>query len=453
MYICSVFSSIKMLLNVNYSLIKMYRTKIKELIKWKSDNRRKPLIVQGARQVGKTWLIQEFGKTEFKKMVYINFEHDAALQDLFLKDLHIPRIITTLEAYSAISISANDTLIVFDEIQSAPKGLTSLKYFNENAPEYYVIASDSLLGMNLHNKVSFPVGKVNFLDLYPMNFHEFLLAVGETGLARILDEKLWDMLDFFAEKFKEFLRYYFYVGGMPEVVAAFAENRDWKKVRQKQIEILSTYERDFSKYAPYEIVPRLNMVWQNIPAQLSKENKKFVYGVMKEGARAKDFELAIQWLVDSGILLKSHRISKPFMPLIAYQDFSAFKLFLNDVGLLAAMSKLDLKTIILGNTIFTEFKGAITEQFVMQQLKAAELDYIGYWTNKYSTAEVDFVVQHEGKIIPIEVKASENAKAKSFKLFCEKHHPDFPIRTSLSNHHKESWMTNVPLYIVGDYLT
>jgi len=305
--------------------------------------------------------------------------------------------------------------------------------------------------MNLHNKVSFPVGKVNFLDLYPMSFYEFLLAVGETGLARILNEKLWDVMDVFTEKFKEFLRYYLYVGGMPEVVAAFAENRDWEKVRQKQFEILRTYERDFSKYAPYEIVPRLNMVWQNIPAQLSKENKKFVYGVMKEGARAKDFELAIQWLVDSGILLKTYRVSKPDMPLIAYQDLSAFKLFFNDVGLLAAKANLDLKTIALGNNVFTEFKGALAEQFVIQQLKVSEMDYIGYWTNERSTSEIDFIVQQKGNIIPIEVKSSENTKAKSFKLFCEKFKPQTAIRTSLSNYRKEDWMINVPLYIIGNY--
>jgi predicted AAA+ superfamily ATPase len=429
----------------------MYRTKIKELINWKLSKKRKPLIVQGARQVGKTWLIQEFGRTEFKKMVYVNFEYETELQGLFLKDLRIPRIITALEAFSGISITAEDTLIVFDEIQSAPKGLTALKYFNEDAPEYFVIVSDSILGMNLHNKVSFPVGKVSFLDLFPMNFYEFLLAVGETGLARILDEKLWDIMDVFTEKMKEFLRYYFYVGGMPEVVAAFAENRNWEKIKQKQLEILRTYERDFSKYAPYEIVPRLNMVWQNIPAQLSKENKKFVYGVMKEGARAKDFELAIQWLVDSGILLKTHQISKPAMPLIAYQEMSAFKLFFNDIGLLGAKSGLDSKTVVLGNNLFTEYKGALTEQFVMQQLKAAEINYIGYWTNERSTSEVDFVIQQEGEIIPIEVKSSENTKAKSFKLFCEKFKPKTAIRTSLSNYREEDWMTNVPLYVIGNF--
>jgi len=429
----------------------MYRTKIKELTDWKLRKNRKPLIIQGARQVGKTWLIKEFGKTAFKQTVYINFEKEIRLQDLFLQDLNPKRIIAVLEAFFETKINAENTLIVFDEIQSAPKGLTSLKYFCEDAPEYFVIASDSLLGMNLHSKVSFPVGKVSFLNLFPMSFYEFLLAAGETGLARILDEKLWDMLPVFTDKFKEHLRYYYYTGGMPEVVNDYAINRDWKNVRKKQEEILATYENDFSKHAPTEIVPRLNMVWQNIPAQLSKENKKFVYGVMKEGARAKDFELAIQWLVDSGILLKSYRISKPDMPLIAYQDLSTFKLFFNDVGLLAAKSNLDLKTIVLGNDVFTEFKGAFTEQFVMQQLKAAEIDYIGYWTNERSTSEVDFVIQHDGEITPIEVKAEENTKAKSFKFFCEKYQPKTAIRTSLTNYKQESWMINVPLYIIGNY--
>jgi predicted AAA+ superfamily ATPase len=287
--------------------------------------------------------------------------------------------------------------------------------------------------------------------MHPMSFYEFLLAVNEGGLARILNEKLWDMLPVFKEYFKENLKYYLYVGGMPEVVADFAQNRDWQKVQLIQKSILATYESDFSKHAPYELFPRMNMVWNSIPAQLAKENKKFVYGVAKDGARAKDFELAIQWLVSSGILLKTFRISKPSMPLIAYQDMSAFKLFFNDVGLLAAKSGLDSKTIVNGNALFEEYKGAFTEQFVMQQLAAAEVDYIGYWTNDRSTAEVDFVIQNDGEITPIEVKSSENTKAKSFKLFCEKYNPQNAIRTSLSDFRKEEWMTNVPLYIVGDY--
>jgi predicted AAA+ superfamily ATPase len=430
----------------------MYRRKIKELKQWKISNKRKPLIVQGARQVGKTWLVKEFGKVDFEQTIYINFERETRLQSLFLQDLDPKRIIATLEAFCATKINPQNTLIFFDEIQSAEKGLTSLKYFCEETPEYYVIASDSLLGMNLHNKVSFPVGKVNFLCLFPMDFYEFLLAVGEKSLATVLEEQKWDMLPVFTEKFKEYLRNYFYIGGMPEVVKEFAENRSWPKVRIVQEEIIKTYENDFSKHAPVELVPRLNMVWQNIPAQLAKENKKFVYGVMKEGARAKDFELAIQWLVDSGILLKSYRIKQPSMPLIAYQDMSSFKLFFNDIGLLAAKSNLDLKTIVLGNDVFTEFKGALTENFVMQQLKSAEMDYVGYWTNERSTAEVDFVIQNKGKITPIEVKAEENVKAKSFKLFYEKFQPETAVRSSLKNFKPESWMTNVPLYMLSDYI-
>ena len=431
--------------------IKMYRSKINDLVKWKLSKDRKPLVIQGARQVGKTWLAKEFGKQEFKQTIYVNFEKEIRLQNLFSQDLNPKRIITAIEAFFAAKIDAENTLIIFDEIQSAPLGLSSLKYFCEDASEYFIIASDSLLGMSLHNKVSFPVGKVNFLYLFPMNFYEFLLAAGETGIAGILEKKQWDLLPVFAEKFKEYLRYYYYIGGMPEIVCDFAVNRDWKNVRKKQLEILATYENDFAKYAPYEIVPRLNMVWQNIPAQLAKENKKFVYGVMKEGARAKDFELAIQWLVDSGILLKTHRISKPDMPLIAYQDLSAFKLFFNDVGLLAAKSNLDHKTIVSGNEIFTEFKGAFTEQFVMQQLKAAEIEYIGYWTNERSTSEVDFVIQQAGEIIPIEVKSEENLRAKSFKFFCEKYNPKIAVRTSLADYKQESWLTNVPLYLIGNY--
>jgi predicted AAA+ superfamily ATPase len=431
----------------------MYRVKIKELKKWKLSANRKPLIVQGARQVGKTWLIQEFGKTEFNQMVYVNFENETRLQELFLQDLNPERIITTLEMFFQTKIVAENTLIVFDEIQSAHKGLTSLKYFCENAPEYHVIASDSLLGMNLHNKISFPVGKVDFLYLYPMSFYEFLLATGETRLAQILGEKQWDILPVFTSKFKEYLKYYFYIGGMPEVVNDFVTNRDWGKVRQIQKKIITAYENDFSKHAPKEEIQRLNMVWNTIPAQLGKENKKFIYGMMREGARAKEFEMAIQWLVSSGLLLKTHRISKPAMPLVAYQDLFIFKLFVNDLGLLSAMTNLDIKTLVDGNTLFTEFKGALTEQFVMQQLRAAEIDVVTYWTNEKNTAEVDFVIQHEGEIIPIEVKATENLKAKSFKLFCEKFNPQTAIRTSLSDYRKESWLTNVPLYVIGDYFT
>ncbi|MDR2970880.1 MAG: ATP-binding protein [Bacteroidales bacterium] len=428
----------------------MYRTGINKLIQWKLDKNRKPLVFLGARQVGKTWLAQEFGKTEYKQMVYINFEKSEEFRELFLPNLDTKRLISHFEFYAGFKIKPEDTLIVLDEIQAAPRGITSLKYFCEDAPEYHILAAGSLLGINIHPNESFPVGKVDFFELQPMSFYEFLLAMDEKGLVRILDEKQWDLLPFFSHKFKEFLKYYFYIGGMPEAVAAFAENRDWKKARTIQNKIIKTYKSDFSKYAPNEILPRINMVWDSIPAQLAKENKKFIYGVLKEGARAKDFELAIQWLVDSGLLHKIYAITKPSLPLVAYQDFSAFKLYHNDIGLLGAMANLKAKTLIDGNNIFIESKGAFTEQFVFQQLKLNEelsINYLPFDNSKY---EIDFIIQdEEDNIVPIEVKAGENLRAKSFKLFCEKYKPIKAIRTSLADYKQEDWMTNLPLYIIN----
>ncbi len=429
----------------------MYRTSIVSLKKWKENKFRKPLIVRGARQVGKTWLIQEFGRTSYAKSVYVNFEETLALQNIFSSNFDIERIITVLQIHAQTTITEEDTLIIFDEIQSAERGVTSLKYFCENAPQYHVIAAGSLLGMGLHSQVSFPVGKVDFLDLRPLSFYEFLLSLNESALVDALKGKNWSVISIFTEKLKEYLRYYFYVGGMPEVVDAFVQTRDWQLVRRIQNRILYSYEGDFSKHAPNETVPRIRMVWQSIPSQLAKENKKFVYGVLREGARAKDFELAIQWLVDCGLLLKSHRVSKPGIPLAAYQEISIFKLFLHDIGLLGAMSGLDVRTIIEGDEIFTEFKGALTEQFIMQQLRLNSERYIGYWTNERSTSEVDFVIQEEGKVIPVEVKSGENLKAKSFRLFCEKYQPIKAIRTSLTDYKEEQWMTNVPLYAIGEW--
>ncbi len=432
----------------------MYRGEIKYLKKWKLSDDRKPLVFLGARQVGKTWLAQAFGQSEYRQVVYINFEKSKELRETFLPDLSIKRLITSFELYSGLKISSEDTLIVLDEIQAAPRGITSLKYFYEDAPEYHVIAAGSLLGVNLHPEESFPVGKVDFLTLHPMSFGEFLLAMGENGLARILDEKLWDVLPSFAEKFKEFLRYYLYVGGMPEVVEHFSQHRDWKTARQLQNKILKSYQSDFSKYAPKEILPRINMVWNSISAQLAKENKKFVYGLIKEGARAKDFELAIQWLVDSGLLHKIHDVSKPAHPLVAYQELSAFKLYHNDVGLLGAMSKLNAKMLLNGDAVFAEFKGALAEQFVFQELMPNEDLSIHYFSFENSKYEIDFLVQDEdGKIIPVETKSGENLKARSFRLFCEKFNPKNAIRTSLVSYRKEDRMIDVPLYVIGNYFT
>jgi predicted AAA+ superfamily ATPase len=382
----------------------------------------------------------------FKKSVYVNFEEAPNLQSIFKNDFDIQRIITAIQIYTQKIITPDDTLIIFDEIQAAENGITSLKYFNENASQYFIVAAGSLLGMGLHNKISFPVGKVDFLDLRPMSFTEFLSAMNEDGLSETIKKREWEVIAVFHNKLTEYLRYYLFIGGMPEVVRLFSETRDWELVRKTQFQILHSYEGDFSKHAPLEIVPRIRMVWQSIPAQLAKENKKFIFGVLREGARAKDFELAIQWLVDCGLLLKSHRISKPNLPLIAYQDSAVFKLFLNDVGLLGAMAGLNVRTIIEGDAIFTEFKGAMAEQYVMQQLSIGKERYIGYWTNERSTSEVDFVIQDKGEVIPIEVKSGVNLRAKSFRLFCEKYKPQTAIRTSFSTYKKEEWMINLPLY-------
>lgn len=427
----------------------MYRESIDALIRWKESPFRKPLIVKGARQVGKTWLLKEFAQTSYANYVYVNFEETPVLQNIFSVDFNIERIITILQIHAQTTIADKDTLIIFDEIQSADKGVTSLKYFCENASQYHVIAAGSLLGMGLHSQVSFPVGKVDFLELRPLSFYEFLISLNESLLVDALKRKDWATTSIFADKLKEYLRYFLYVGGMPEVVDAFVQTRDWQLVRKIQHRILLSYEGDFAKHVPVETIPRVRMVWQSIPSQLAKENKKFIYGVLKEGARAKEFELAIQWLVDCGLLLKSHRISKPGMPLAAYQEISVFKLFLHDVGLLGALSGVDVKVIIEGDQIFAEFKGALTEQYVMQQLRLNSERYIGYWTNERSTSEVDFIIQEEEKIIPIEVKSGESLKSKSFRLFCEKYAPKKAIRTSLSNYKKEDWMTNVPLYAIG----
>ncbi len=428
----------------------MYRSIINNLKKWKLSPERKPLIFSGARQVGKTYLLKEFGKKEYKQMAYINFEHPNAPKNLFEVDFDADRIITVLNAYCNLKINSEDTLIIFDEIQAAPKGLTALKYFYENAPEYHVIGAGSLLGVNIHPGESFPVGKVDFMKLFPMSFPEFLLAMNETGMAELLEKNDLENLHFFKQKLINYLRYYLFVGGMPEAVSDFAENRDWKSVRYIQDQIIASYRNDFSKHAPKEILPRINMVWDSIPSQLSKENKKFIYGVIKEGARAKDFELAIQWLTDAGLLYKVYNTSKPALPLVGYQELSAFKLFHNDVGLLGAMSKLNAKTIANGDVIFSEFKGALAEQYVFQQLIQNETLYIFYHTFDNSKYELDFLVQTENdEIIPIEVKAGESLKSTSFRLFCQKNNPKIAVRTSLSDYKRETWMTNIPLYAVN----
>jgi len=427
----------------------MERTLIHRLIKWKNAKTRKPLLIRGARQVGKTWLMKEFGKREYLQTVYINFESSKHLKNIFSDDFNINRIITALQIETGITVNATNTLIIFDEIQEAEGAITSLKYFYENAPEYHVIAAGSLLGVALHQHTSFPVGKIEFLELYPLSFNEFLEALGQKELLSLLLSKNWALIKTFKQKLIQLLRQYYYVGGMPEAVSALCHNNDFNEVRNIQNNILQAYEQDFSKHAPIEIVPKIRMVWNSIPAQLAKENRKFMYGGIKKGARAKEYETAIAWLIDCGLVHKVNRVSKPSIPLNAYTDFSAFKLFLVDIGLITAMGNIDAKTLLKGNAIFEEFKGAITEQFVLQQLVTIKELALYYWSAIQSTAEIDFLIQYNNRIIPIEVKATENLQAKSLKIFCQKYKPQQAIRTSMSDYRKEDWLTNVPLYAIN----
>lgn len=425
----------------------MRRKAIEELYRWKASADRKPLIVQGARQVGKTWLMKEFAKEAYKKCAYVNFEDNDMLRQLFEHDFDIQRIINSIQWTTGVTIDTN-TLIVLDEIQEVPRGITALKYFQEKAPEYHVMAAGSLLGIAMHHNDSFPVGKVDFMYLYPLSFFEFLEAVGEKRMVDLLMSKDWQTITMFRAKFEERLRQYYFVGGMPAVVAAFAEDGNLERVRTLQNGILDSYERDFSKHAPAIEVPRIRMVWQAIPAQLSKENRKFIYGVVKEGARAKDFELAIEWLKDAGLIYKVNRCKKGQMPLAAYEDFAAFKIFMSDIGLMGAMSKLPPQSLINGNALFTDFKGALTEQYVMQQLKTSSKLSVYYWSADSSRGEIDFLVQRDSDIIPIEVKAEENLQAKSLRSFIDKNPELHGVRLSMSPYREQDWMTNYPLYSI-----
>ena len=422
---------------------------MQELKNWKNKRDRKPLIIRGARQVGKTWLMKEFGKNEYTKTAYVNFESSKLLRTLFVVDFDIKRVITALQIESGIQIDAKNTLIIFDEIQEAEGAITSLKYFHENTPQYHIIAAGSLLGVALHNRTSFPVGKVEFMELYPLSLEEFLLALGQKPLINLLNKKDWTLIKTFKEKYIQYLRQYYFIGGMPEAVLSFSIKNNFQEVREIQKQILSAYEQDFSKHAPNDIVPRIRMLWNSIPAQLSKENKKFIYKILKSGARAKDYELALSWLIDCGLVHKISRASKPGIPLKAYEDYSAFKLFVVDVGLLGAMGNIDVKTLLEGNVIFEEFKGAMTEQYVLQQLIMIANIEIHYWSAERSLSEIDFLVQSSGKVIPVEVKAEENLQAKSLKVFCSKYSNTTAIRTSMSDYRKESWLTNIPLYAIS----
>ena len=428
----------------------MYRFAMEKLYKWKESKYRKPLIIEGARQVGKTWLMREFGQEAYQDTIYINFDSNAKMQELFSIDLNTERLILGLELYAGKKIDPSQTLIIFDEVQEVPKALASLKYFCENAPQYHIVCAGSLLGIALHNGTSFPVGKVDFLKLYPLSFKEFLMATGKERFAELLSTQDYTMITAFKHIYVDALKHYYFVDGMPEVVLRFSQNSDFNEVRDVQRRILAAYEQDFSKHAPNEIVPRLRMLWNSIPSQLSKENKKFIYGLVREGGRAKDYEAAIMWLSDCGLVHKVSRVNSPNLPLKAYEDLKAFKLFIVDVGLLSCMVGLQGRTLLDGNDLFTEFKGALTEQYVMQQLVTTEALNIYYYTNDRGSCEIDFVIDNGEQVVPVEVKAEENLRAKSLRAFKEKFEPAISIRTSMADYRREEWLLNLPLYAVEE---
>ena len=426
----------------------MYRIAIEKLYKWKNSKRRKPLIIEGARQVGKTWLMKEFGKQAYADTVYINFDSNSRMADLFSADLDTDRLIMGLELYAGRKISPENTLLIFDEVQEVPRALASLKYFYENAPQYHIVCAGSLLGIALHQGTSFPVGKVDFLKLYPLSFSEFLMATGNERFAELLKKQDYEMITSFKQTYIDALKHYYFVGGMPEAVQSFAESKDFNEVRAIQKRILAAYEQDFSKHAPNEIVPKIRMLWNSIPSQLARENKKFIYGLVREGGRAREYETAIMWLSDCGLVHKVSRVNAAGIPLKAYEDLKAFKLFIVDVGLLGCMTGLRQRTLLDGDDLFVEFKGALTEQYVCQQLKTIEDLGIYYYTNDRGSCEIDFVVDTGEQIVPIEVKAETNLRAKSLKTYRERFEPELSVRTSMADYKKEDWLLNLPLYAI-----
>ena len=426
----------------------MYRIAIEKLYKWKNSKRRKPLIIEGARQVGKTWLMKEFGKQAYADTVYINFDSNSRMADLFSADLDTDRLIMGLELYAGRKINPENTLLIFDEVQEVPRALASLKYFYENAPQYHIVCAGSLLGIALHQGTSFPVGKVDFLKLYPLSFSEFLMATGNERFAELLKNQDYEMITSFKQTYIDALKHYYFVGGMPEAVQSFAESKDFNEVRAIQKRILAAYEQDFSKHAPNEVVPKIRMLWNSIPSQLARENKKFIYGLVREGGRAREYETAIMWLSDCGLVHKVSRVNAAGIPLKAYEDLKAFKLFIVDVGLLGCMTGLRQRTLLDGDDLFVEFKGALTEQYVCQQLKTIEDLGIYYYTNDRGSCEIDFVVDTGEQIVPIEVKAETNLRAKSLKTYRERFEPELSVRTSMADYKKEDWLLNLPLYAI-----
>lgn len=428
----------------------MKRLAYDSLLAWKNKADRKPLIVNGARQVGKTWLLKEFGAKEYSNVAYINCDEVEEMKTLF-SDFGTDRLIRSFSVLSGVAIVPDETLIILDEIQVVPAAITSLKYFCENAPEYHIAVAGSLLGIGLHEGTGFPVGKVDEVNLYPLSFKEFLLALGKDMLVADMEEHRWDESSVLSNTYIELLRQYYYVGGMPEVVKRYAADQDIHEVRKIQKQILADYRRDFSKHVPSDLLPKVNMVWDSVPAQLAKENKKFIYSAVKKGGRAKEFENAIQWLVDAGLVYKVLRVSKVEKPLKFYEDTNAFKLYILDLGLLGALSDVDSRDVLINNNAFTEYKGAFTEQFVLQELKSiGRTTY--YHTRERSDLELDFVVQNY-QVYPIEVKAEENLRSKSLKTIYDGNNELRPVRFSMAGYREQDWMVNVPLYLATEWIS
>ncbi len=418
------------------------------LIDWQHKTNRKPLVLNGARQVGKTYILKEFGRRQYKSIAYINCDNNDVVKEIFSQDYDIRRIILSLSAVTHVNIVPGDTLIILDEIQENQQALNSLKYFCENAPEYHIAVAGSLLGISLHNNTSFPVGKVDVMKMYPMTFDEFLAAIGETQILQILKSQDYAMINSLSGKLTDFLRQYYFTGGMPAVVNEYVENRSIGEVRNIQKQILFGYRRDFSKHAPAAQVPRINMVWDSIPSQLAKDNKKFIYGAMKKGSRASEFEMAIQWLIDAGIVYRINRITSPSLPLKFYEDFSAFKLFTLDVGLMGAMADTPPENILIGNAYFNEYKGAFTELFVLTQIMPQEVPTY-YFSSNDSRVEIDFIVQKGTSVIPVEVKAEVNVRSKSLRTYIDKHPELKGLRLSMKPYQDQGWMVNKPLYAIN----
>ncbi|MGN1276812.1 MAG: ATP-binding protein [Floccifex sp.] len=427
----------------------MFRNIYNDLVKWKNSIYRKPLILNGARQTGKTWILKEFGKKEYQNVAYINCDNNREMKEIFY-DFDIERLILSFSVLANTHIEKGNTLIILDEIQECPLGITSLKYFQENAPEYHIVAAGNLLGVRLHYSTGFPVGKVDQLNLYPMSFKEFLMALNEDILIEQMENHKWKQIDVFHEKIKNLLRQYYYVGGMPEVVEYYTQTKEVFHVRELQNKILMDYRQDFSKHIPKNMLAKVNLVWDSIPAQLSKENKKFIYGMLKKGGRAKEFEDAIQWLVDAGLVFRVNRVNKICMPLKFYEDFNSFKLFVLDLGLLGAMVDAPAKNILIGDNVFKEYKGAFTEQYVAQQIVSCNINP-KYFTNENSTNEIDFVVQME-QVYPIEVKAEQNLKSKSLNTVLDNNKDMEGWRFSMSLYREFKQIINIPLYDVEEWL-